>query len=217
MRSGMTRDLGVCLLAATCACAGAPVASSATPGPPELPPLAVIVLKPAIRFQQVQDESEMAVPPEARAAFEVKLLGAAVRAVEGSGQAMASLPADAETAATLAPLVAAGPRLARGLPRDDALAAMRRLAAASRDSAVLAHSLEASVGSGGTWNPYSGAITSSMSRTVIRAALVRCSSGEVLWSQQVQLRDLPSVASTGLDETLTALYASFPRKAVKAP
>jgi hypothetical protein len=198
-------------------CAAAPVTSTVKSGPERLSVSAVLVVRPAIRFQRVEDDVEVTMPEEGRRAYEAKLLVAAGVAVERSGLALASLSGDPDTDSALSVLHASELRLARGLTNDATLAAMRRLAGRNPDVAVLVHAFEATVGPGGTWNAWSGAITSSMSRSAFRAALVMCSSGEVLWAQQVQLRDLPAVDASPFQDALTALYASFPRKVVSRP
>jgi len=199
------------------ACAAVPVASAVQSGPAHLPAAVVLVVPPAIRFQRVQDEVEVALPEAGRVAYEAKLMAAARAAVERSGLAMASLSRDPDMESAFSALRASELRLARGLTNDATLTAMLRLATGNPDVAVLVHALEATVGPGGTWNAWSGAITSSMSRSAFRAALVMCSSGKVLWAQQVELRDLPAVDASTFQDALTTLYASFPRKAVSRP
>jgi len=99
------------------ACAAVPVASTAQSGPAHLSAAAaVLVVPPAIRFQRVQDEVDVAPSEAGRVAYEAKLMAAAGAAVERSGLAMASLSRDPNMESALSALrsprirAAPGPR-----------------------------------------------------------------------------------------------------------
>jgi len=66
------------------------------------------------------------------------------------------------------------------------------------------------VGQSGTWNAYSGAITSSNSSSLLKVSLVQCN-GEVLWKNQVLLRQIPNLNDEKFKESLDILYSTLPK------
>ena len=60
-----------------------------------------------------------------------------------------------------------------------------KLAALPDDYLLLVQFVRVKQGPGGSWNPYSGAITSGMSTTSFQAALISTRTGQVAWKNEV--------------------------------
>jgi len=77
---------------------------------------------------------------------------------------------------------------------------------------LLVNYVKVKVGSAGTWNPNSGAITSSNSKSTLHAALIQCTTGKALWMDKVLLRELPILSSQRFSDALKLLFINFPQK-----
>jgi len=62
------------------------------------------------------------------------------------------------------------------------------------------------LGPGGWWDPNSGAIRSSMNRTLIKARILDTSSKEVIWKNEVQYRERPDIESKGFQEAISMVF-----------
>jgi hypothetical protein len=71
---------------------------------------------------------------------------------------------------------------------------------------ILVVDVRVKVGEGGSWNPYSGAITSRNHYTILRAVLISTSEKKVLWHNEVQLRDIPRPKSRKLSRAMEILF-----------
>ena len=75
---------------------------------------------------------------------------------------------------------------------------------------LLVHVFRVKVGSGGTWDPNSGAITPGSSTSHIIACLIDIETGEVMWRNEVFVRCM--LDPEKLHECLDMLYSTFPVK-----
>jgi hypothetical protein len=87
---------------------------------------------------------------------------------------------------------------------------LNKIFAYDENIAILSQYLYVKVGQGGTYNAYTGAITSSNSSSLLRVSLVHCN-GDVIWKNQVLLRQLPNPDNEKFTETLDILYTTFPK------
>lgn len=173
-----------------------------------------VILPPLLIFERLEDEVILN-PSKFGGPAIMSSLSAAARNVLTKAQCRL-----AETESLKAPeivdlisrLQSLSSSLSVGQVTDEAKGILQRLAAQNQHLLILSHSLYVKVGPGSYWNPFSGAIGSSMSRSHLRASLVHCSSGQVLWKNEVLLRELPLVTSSKFAEALELLYANFPRK-----
>lgn len=69
------------------------------------------------------------------------------------------------------------------------------------NAAVLAHYMRVKVGSTGSWNPQTGAITSNNSTSYLQAGLFDCETKDVLWRNAVFFRAVPAASNNIADET----------------
>lgn len=95
-------------------------------------------------------------------------------------------------------------RMVRSGRLPDGVCATTGAAASGRP--VLAIHARVIVGSRGSWNPGTGAITSASHRTRLRAALVDCRTSRTLWRNEVVLRQVPDPKRPGLDKAIDRLF-----------
>ncbi len=104
------------------------------------------------------------------------------------------------------------PRLVRGIFDAESKDLLKAMAAHEQSMVVLLSYVRVLVGKRGTWDPNSGAITASSSRSLFESVLVECETARVLWRGQVLLRDMPDINSDRLKETFGLLYSNLPAK-----
>jgi len=185
----------------------APAAGQAAPqaAPAEMK---LILLKPSIRFEDVR--STFAVQPSDEAQYEDLLINAAKRAV-GSRATVLDMdklePPVVEACRQLDPLAS---RLARGDVNEEAAGDIARLAALDEGYAVLVQFFRLKTGPGRSWDPNTGAITSSMASTLMQAALVSGKTGKVIWKGERLVRN-KALKPTNADfnKELVLLYRDF--------
>ena len=78
--------------------------------------------------------------------------------------------------------------------------------------AIMIINCEAKVGTGGSYNSYSGAITSKNDRTVIKALLIKTSDCSKLWSNSVQLRELPEIGDSDYEKAINSIFTNLKAK-----
>lgn len=74
---------------------------------------------------------------------------------------------------------------------------------------VLALSGIVKVGQAGSWDPFSGAISSNNSYTRIKGVLINTELGTILWRNEVQLRAIPMADKKDLIESIQALFQNL--------
>ncbi len=102
------------------------------------------------------------------------------------------------------------PKLSRGITDGDSISLLRSMASYGENMAILVNYVDVKVGTRGTWDPNSGAITSGNSRSVFHAALLDCATGQLLWKNDVLLRALPHTSGERLSEARDLLFSNFP-------
>jgi len=65
------------------------------------------------------------------------------------------------------------------------------------------------VGTGGTWDSYSGAITSKNNRTIFKATIIKTSDCSKLWFSNVQLRELPKAGDSNLNKAINSIFTNL--------
>jgi len=116
-------------------------------------------------------------------------------------------PSALEVCSKLEPLSS---RLARGNVNDEAARALTSLAVLDENYAVLVQFLRLETGPGRSWDPNTGAITSSTNSTLIQAALVSSKTGKVIWKGERLIRNKAlKPTDAGLSKALTELYRDF--------
>jgi hypothetical protein len=221
----MRNLLSLCLtvvLAACAGCASSDKVVQAVPAPGNVTcsnsllaaSARVWVLVPKLTFERVENES--ALDPSAYrgpevakvltdsglAALKSKGIGDARTVVESNVQA--ELKAQAEQAS------ASAQRLFLPTPDRQVLQAIQKLGGADKGVAVLVQYTRVKVGPGGWFDPVlSGDYRTSASSTHLRAALVNCQNGGILWQNSVLLREVPRAESPELTKALQQLYSTL--------
>jgi len=184
--------------------------------------LKIILLRPSVHFEDVRSgvSSDFGVPtarvnrrkktgaPEGD--YERLLLDAARSAVGSKARALDSEtvgPDVAEVCSKLEPLAS---RLARGNVNDEAISDLTKLASLDKHYAVLVQFFRLETGPGRSWDPNTGAITSSSDSTLIQAALISSETGKVAWRGERLIRNKAlKPADAALSKALQEMYRNF--------
>lgn len=177
-------------------------------------PTRVRVLTPKVVYEDARTEAPLAASAFGGAGLEVALVAKALSALAPKGFAQVVSCADvsdlSEEQMTIAEQAGElSNRLFRAHPDPRVLALLRGLAEVDQPVAVLAQYVRVKVGPRGTWDPNTGAITSSASSTVFRAALFDCQTGGRLWDNVVLLRRLPDPDNKDYDKVMELLYSTL--------
>jgi hypothetical protein len=92
---------------------------------------------------------------------------------------------------------------------EDLLAGLHTIGGSSSSLNILVLDLKVKVGEGGSWDAYSGAITSKNHYAKLRAILIDASEGKVLWRNEVQLRDLPKPGKKNFSQAIQTLFQTI--------
>ena len=96
--------------------------------------------------------------------------------------------------------------LAQGSIRAGIRPPLRHASDEQAGCAVLATLLHVELGPGDYYNSFTGQMGSESSTSAFHAALTRCETGEVLWTNEVLLREAPDARNSGYAEALHALF-----------
>lgn len=96
--------------------------------------------------------------------------------------------------------------LFRSSSNTDLVNDLKALAVSLNDTNILVLLLRVKVGPSGTWDPFSGAITSGSSYTRLKALLVEIKTGRSLWKNEVQLREIPDPESSNYKKAVSLLF-----------
>jgi len=185
--------------------------------------LMVVLLKPAIRFDEIpagaRSDFGIKVPTVSRGKKEVLgneedyqrlLIDAARNAAGWKATLLDAGTLGASIAETCEGLEALGSRLARGNVNEDAIGKLARLAASDEHYAILAQFLRVERGPGRSWDPNTGAIGSSTDSTLVQAALVSAKSGKVIWKGERLIRNKAlRPTDAALNKAIRDVYQDF--------
>ena len=204
-------------LIGTASCAAKPVVR------PDSPALAsavsaeatVLLLEPQVRLESPARAAFRIDPTE----YDTAGLAAAMSAA-ASQAAPAARPCEDLAAAEAQPcslLAARAEKLARGIVEPDSRTSLEQLSRSAAATVLVATSLTGRSASMGRLNPYSGEISSDNASTLLRAAAISCGSGDVVWRNEVLLRELPEPSDDSYAEALQFLFGGAPRLETKSP
>jgi hypothetical protein len=172
----------------------------------------VIVLAPQVTFEQLSAGSHARNSDSA--SFESALTSAA-NASLGTRKYALVAPESLQNSSAgdwlkqLQPLTS---RLARGVVNEDAQHILSQFGTLPDDYLILVQFMRVKQGPGGSWNPYSGAITSGMSSTLLQAALISTRTGQVIWKNEVLERSQFSADSPKFAKSVDLLYSTLVAK-----
>jgi hypothetical protein len=184
----------------------APAPAAKPVGPPRPK---IILVKPAMQFEDVRSDGLTPTQATMDLEYEIKLLDAAKEAIGTKLPVVESEKLDLAAAEACRRLQALASRVARGYINEEAKEALSRLAALDEQQLVLVQFFRLKVGPGSSWNPNTGAITSSVQSTLMQAALVSCKTGTVVWKGEQFLRKALAPTNPKFEKTLALLYQDF--------
>jgi len=194
--------VGGCTAQPTTRAAAAPARAVLTPAS------TVLVLRPVVRIERLNDEK-----PLTGVEYGAEALGSSLStAARGAAIASGATVIDCATATgsawepSCAALAAQAAPLARGVVPTAAGGGLAQLSTVQADAVVLASLLVAKVGPAATYNSFSGQITSDPSTALLSAALVGAPAGRVLWRNDALLRTVPEANDTAYQESLRLLF-----------
>lgn len=196
-------------------CATSPILVTTSPISGEVAPNTdIIIVQPLLKFERIHDEAILPASDYQGNAIEAKMLAYAKSVVEMRKFVIVDpqIYHEVEVAGLFNQLCSMSPKLSIGVVDNGANILFKRLASFNERIAVLMQFFKVKVGPGGYWNPNTGAIASSMSNAVLQASLISCSTGKVLWRNQILTRQLPQPESQQFSEALKLLYQSFPMR-----
>ncbi|MGA7341200.1 MAG: hypothetical protein WBX18_11410, partial [Terracidiphilus sp.] len=169
----------------------------------------VIVLPPQVVFEQLSANARSRNFDSA--SFESALVSAASANLGARKYALAApeglrSPGAADWLKQLQPLAS---RLARGAINDDAQNILSQFETLPDNYLLLVQFMRVKQGPGGSWNPYSGAIASGMSSTLLQAALISTRTGQVMWKNEVLERSEFSANSPRFAKSVDLLYSTL--------
>jgi len=170
----------------------------------------IIILHPNLKFEQINNESILDPSKYSGTRIDSLLVTEAKNAILKNNLQVKIIEdngADAfvyrQINSELMPL---SNKLAYGQVNGEALAILKRLSSRYNNFVILVHDLYAKVGPNGYWDPNTGAIASSLSTSRVRAALIRCSSGEVLWKKENYIREIPNYKGSKFIKFVKIIY-----------
>lgn len=173
----------------------------------------ILVLRPMLKFERIHDESVIPASDYDGNAIETAVINATKKMIGSRNIVLTDIESsDIDEKKIFNQLDSSIPKLARGVVRDATGILLKSINTNDSDVSILVSYYRVKVGSDGSWNPNSGSITSSNSKVILNASLIQCTTGKVLWVDQVLLREIPKLSSPEFYDALNLLYENFPQK-----
>jgi hypothetical protein len=172
----------------------------------------ILILKPVMHFEDVQ--SDLMVPQNAsmESEYSVQLANASIKGIGTRFPLVDMGNLESSRTETVEKLRELASRMARGNINEEAKEQLARLSEMDEGYMILVQYFRLKTGPGGSWNPNTGAITSSVASTLLQAALVSCKSGEVLWKSEQFVRKALKPTSNEFHKLLDLLYKDYNHK-----
>ena len=177
----------------------------------------ILVLPPVLTYENLQNEQRLSAAEFGGPAIEKILFNSAKSVVISRNLSVVELAAiketnERETFSKIRPII---PNLSQGVIDGNASSILTDFYSRTNNQVILVNYLRVKVGTSGGWNPNSGAITSSDSKSVFYAALIQGDTGQILWRNQVLLREIPKLKNPLFSDSLKLLFTGFPKKEAK--
>ena len=101
-------------------------------------------------------------------------------------------------------------RVVKGSINDDARQILGHLSKLPANGLILVQYFRVEAGPGGSWNPISGAITSSMSSMLLQAVLISVETDQITWKNEVLERKLMRADDPKFIKMIESLYQTLP-------
>lgn len=176
--------------------------------------LSILIIPPCLKFESIQDEKPLKASDYNGDAIEKRMIAVAQQALNSKGFAAHDRETDSRssTPETDNRFYSLSPKLSQGVVSDGDKRYMKQLASTDDRLSVLVSYIKVKVGTGAAWNPMSGIIRSDNSSCFLHSALIHCTTGQVLWKNQIFLRELPQIESESFSDSLDLLYRNFPNR-----
>jgi len=179
------------------------------------PDSTVLILRPVLKFERIDNEEPLSASDYQGEALEARIYTVAENIVKTRNlTVLEARQTNGREPGIYGRIREKAPQLSRGLINSHVNALLQAVGENNEHTAILVSYVDVKVGSRGTWNPYSGAITSDDSKAILHAALIGCASARVLWKDQVLLREMPRTESSQFHEALELLFSNFPQKEI---
>jgi hypothetical protein len=174
----------------------------------------VLILKPYLRFEMIEDGKILPDTGERRDLVREHLTAIAKKYCETSKATLFRLNdiADKNLVEHFTNLQQFSPRLARGIINNESSVLFKQISESNREYLVLVQFFNVKIGKAGTWDAFSGAITSDNSNSILRAALINCKTGKVIWTSEMAYRTIPDMQSSDYFKSCEILYKDFPKQ-----
>lgn len=175
-----------------------------------------IIVPPRVRYESLHDEAPLDAAAFGGKSVEIVLRSESRSWLRNNNVSVQTVGIDGTeeeaTNSVVHTIHQQAPKLSRGTIDASSREALRMLGGNETGSAVMINFVNVKVGTTGSWDSNSGAITAPNSRSVFRAALIDCATGEVLWRNEVLLREVPVTTNKRFAETMDLLYSNLPYK-----
>jgi hypothetical protein len=203
-------------LALLTACVSSPVVVPTTLdlGPEINRDVSILIIPPCLKFESIQDEKPLKVSDYNGDAIENQMIAVAQQALNSKGFAAHDLKTYSlsSTPETDDRFRSISPKLSQGVVSDGDKLYMKQLASSDDRLSVLVSYIKVKVGTGAAWNPITGWIRTANSSCFLHSALIHCTTGQVLWKNQIFLRELPQIESESFSDSLELLYKTLPKR-----
>jgi hypothetical protein len=170
----------------------------------------LVVLPPKLVYESAVSETQLSGTRYDSAAISddlVRSAAAGLKSVAGEVLDFRSFHSELPDALPLAnELGEASDQLLRARVPPELLAKVREYGRHNMDTAVVVQYVRVKVGPGASWDPNTGAIASAINSAYLRAAVMHCGSGRVVWCNQCYLREVPKVNSSKYRQAVESLY-----------
>jgi len=170
-------------------------------------PSRVLVLAPKLKFETVSTESPLDGGSYQATELGAKIVSLSVACLREKSVTKVEL-ADSQRP-EVARIVETANRAFSGTPDPQLAGLIRSLGPAGEPAAVLVQYVRVKVGVGPTWDPNSGIIGSRTSSSQFRAALFDTRSGQIIWRDAVEMRDVPVPNGETLEKTVRKLLSTI--------
>ena len=170
-------------------------------------PSRILVLAPKLTFENVDNESPIDGGRYKAAELSAKIAGLSEACLREKGAVKVELAGSQRP--SVAQIVEMANRAFSAAPDPQFADLIRSLGSAGEPTAVLVQYVRVKVGASAFWDPNSGAIGSRTSSSQFRAALFDARTGQMIWRDAVEMRDVPAPNGGTLEKTVRELFSTI--------
>ena len=175
----------------------------------------ILILPATVSYEAVDNESKIDPGQEGeqiRALLETTAAGFFSSKNINMKYAASIITGPEEQMDDLSRVISSSGMLFKAYPGDALVNTVKNIGKETGFDAILVLACDVKVGTGGTWNSYTGAITSKNDRTIFKAVLLKTPDCSKIWSNDVQLRKLPRMGSTDFNNAINSIFTNLKLK-----